>query len=292
MTVHDNHVHFHEGGLGRLAARVFRTIGGTSMTVVTTYSRSIEPWNYELLFRMTTEQEAAVRSEEVATLLALGPHPNSLIEILNHTRSLERAAELQRAGFVRAFDALEAQQAECLGEIGLATNYDRLEHRLTHLIPTLRELEQTILREAFVRAAELEVPVMLHTPTASPDSLAQIAKWAKEAGLSTDRVIQHFSKPFLDPQENHGILPSIVCHSSNIHRLLKHPGLTEHPFLLETDYMDLHPFYEQVCPIHQTVRVMYELEQSGRFSADQLTTMFDRTIERIYRVQPGVRIRS
>ncbi|HEX9909064.1 MAG TPA: TatD family hydrolase, partial [Thermoplasmata archaeon] len=76
--------------------------------------------------------------------------------------------------------------------------------------------------------------IVLHTESATPDSMRELAGMAEEAGMDRDRVVKHYSPPFILPKENFGLMPSVLAGKDATKEALS-KGTR---FLMETDFLD------------------------------------------------------
>ena len=84
------------------------------------------------------------------------------------------------------------------------------------------------------RAKEQGVPVILHTESTTISQCKQLAEMGRKVGLSPEKIVKHFSPPFILQQENSGLMPSVLASEKNIIAAIK-KGTR---FLMETDYID------------------------------------------------------
>ena len=61
---------------------------------------------------------------------------------------------------------------------------------------------------------------------------------ATKSGLSTERLVRHYSPPNVDEKVTQGVTPSVLIGKGAIETLLETAPCSSHGFLLETDYMD------------------------------------------------------
>jgi TatD-related deoxyribonuclease len=91
-----------------------------------------------------------------------------------------------------------------------------------------------ILFYGMQKAKDANVPVVLHTESTTPESCKEFAEMGKKAGLSTNKIVKHFSPPLIFEKENYGLMPSVLASRKNILAAIE-KGTR---FMMETDYID------------------------------------------------------
>jgi TatD-related deoxyribonuclease len=91
-----------------------------------------------------------------------------------------------------------------------------------------------ILRHGMKLAKEVGCAIVLHTESATPRSMKEIAEMADSVGLARERVVKHYSPPLVLPEENHGIMPSVLAGRDAVKDALKKGSR----FMMETDFLD------------------------------------------------------
>jgi TatD-related deoxyribonuclease len=225
----DNHVHL-EPIRGRHvdAARDFERAGGTHLIIshlpyVELRVRS------EGDFRRGFDQTIAVKDRVnaetgVKAHATVGPYPVELLG-LEKAHGLARAKEIMLAGMDLAAEYVRDGKALAIGEVGRP-----------HFPVSADELAASndIMFHAMRLARENGCAVVLHTESASPASMKEIAEMADRAGLSRHRVVKHYSPPLILPEENHGLMPSVLSGRDAVKEALS-KGTR---FLMETDFLD------------------------------------------------------
>jgi len=225
----DNHVHL-EPIRGRHvdAARDFERAGGTHLIIshlpyVELRVRS------EGDFRRGFDQTIAVKDRVnaetgVKAHATVGPYPVELLG-LGKVHGLARAKEIMLAGMDLAAEYVRDGKALAIGEVGRP-----------HFPVSADELAASndIMFHAMRLARENGCAVVLHTESASPASMKEIAEMADRAGLPRHRVVKHYSPPLILPEENHGLMPSVLSGRDAVKEALS-KGTR---FLMETDFLD------------------------------------------------------
>ena len=91
-----------------------------------------------------------------------------------------------------------------------------------------------ILFYGMQKAKDAGVPVLIHNETSNSNQFKELANIGKKAGLQPEKIIKHFSTPFILKSENFGIMPSILDSKKNIFKAVK----IGTRFMMETDYID------------------------------------------------------
>ncbi|MFZ3059826.1 MAG: TatD family hydrolase, partial [Candidatus Methanoperedens sp.] len=100
--------------------------------------------------------------------------------------------------------------------------------------PKIWDASNDIMRHSFELAKDTGCAVQVHTESATEEGLAEIAGIAREAGLSPEKVIKHFSPPMVKICEKYGIFPSVLAGEDAIEKALSEGTR----FMMETDYID------------------------------------------------------
>ncbi|HLE48054.1 MAG TPA: TatD family hydrolase [Candidatus Thermoplasmatota archaeon] len=223
----DNHFHIQEHGLFLQAIRVFHKHGGTHVTHIPIPGRAPKKtkadWRefFEAHLRLSDRIEAET---PVRVIRAVGPYPVEFVETAKEW-GVEKARDAFREGYAAAFEIIREGKAVALGEVGRAH------------FPIAAEIQlelTTMLQEAFDIAAEGDTPVILHTEHATPEVFHELSDMANLAHLDHDRVVKHYAPPAILPDENFGLVPSIIASRSNVQAA----AAQGNRFLLETDYID------------------------------------------------------
>ena len=227
MAIFDNHFHLRPTGLGVGAAKVFEKAGGTALML--THSpyddipiRGAE--DYEAAYARTLGLGRRVReATRVKVFVALGPYPVDLIP-LTKSLGLPAAADVLKRGVDLAGRHVANGDAVAIGEVGrphFPVDAD------------VWRASNEVLAHAMTVARDRECPVILHTEDPTPQTFQEFATMADRYHLARQKVVKHHSSPLTRPEENRGILPSILAKSE-----LVKAAVGGGPFFLETDYID------------------------------------------------------
>ncbi len=227
MIIFDNHLHLRRDGRFLDAVQEFVRAGGTHfvlcqypMPTVVLKDQSYLGVYHETL-RMAEEIRKAIA---VGVFVTVGPYP---VDYLTFQESLgrENAIALMKQGMEEA--AALCQECQCvgIGEIGRP-----------HFPVDQQVIEDSneILLYGMNQAKEVGVPVILHTESTTSSQCKELAIMARKAGLPVEKVVKHYAPALVLPEENYGIMPSILASKHNIHTAIKKGDR----FLMETDYID------------------------------------------------------
>ncbi|MDH7507276.1 MAG: TatD family hydrolase, partial [Candidatus Thermoplasmatota archaeon] len=160
----------------------------------------------------------------IDVFVTVGPYPVDYLK-LSEKFVRKLAMSIMKKGIDEA--ALLCEEKKCIGigEIGR---------------PHFKVDEQVILDSneiifyAMQKAKDVDVPVVLHTESATTAQCKELAELGKKAGLQVHKIVKHFSPPLILKNENFGIMPSVLASEKNIIEALK-KGTR---FMMETDYID------------------------------------------------------
>lgn len=229
LPILDDHMHLSPDGKGIEAVKEFSRAGGTHLVVVHKPSKGLPPASREehreAMVATVLLAQQAEEATDVQIEVSLGPHPAELTKSLDAGRDLGEAVSAYRAGLRAADELIGEGKAIALGEIG-RPHYEVPEE--------IWEASNELFCEGLAIAAQHDVAAILHTEPGDPETFAQWATWADEAGLDRHRVVKHFSPPIVDTEANHELVPSIIASKDNILAALEQGDR----FMMETDYLD------------------------------------------------------
>lgn len=228
VDIWDNHVHLSAEGRNLEAVREFERLGGTHMLLVHLPYPDLAAarvGNFREGYARTLAMAERVRSgTSVKVYVALGPYPAEILSLAER-HGLEGAKEAMMAGIDDAARLVEEERAVAIGEVG-RPHFPVDEE--------VWEASNEVLEYAMGVARDVGCPVILHTESPTPETFAELAAMADRAGLPRARVVKHFSPPFVKPELNHGLFPSVTASEANLREALAQG----HRFVLETDYLD------------------------------------------------------
>ncbi|MBN1677431.1 MAG: TatD family hydrolase [Candidatus Thermoplasmatota archaeon] len=225
----DNHIHLEPyKGRNVESARDFERSGGTHLIV------SHMPYDevpirtaddFRRSFDLTVSTKDRVNNEtRVKAYATVGPYPAELLDLAK-LHGLEAAEEIMMRGMEIAAEYVSDGKALAIGEVGRPH------------FPVSSDIWQSsneILERAMALAKEVECAIVLHTESATPENMRELALMADKVGLDKNRVVKHYSPPLILPEENFGLMPSVLVGRDSAERALR-KGTR---FLMETDFLD------------------------------------------------------
>ncbi|RLF29721.1 MAG: metal-dependent hydrolase [Thermoplasmata archaeon] len=227
MIIFDNHLHLRRDGRFLEAVKDFKRTGGTHF-ILCQYPMTelvLREKSYMSCFMETLKMPDMIRSKiDVGVFVTVGPYPVDYL-MLRKKFGREKAVDIMKKGMDLAAKLCEEQKCVAIGEIGrphFPVERDVLED------------SNMLLRYGMEIACDVDVPVVLHTETTTPEQCRELVELGKKAGLSSDKIVKHFSPPLITKEENHGLMPSVLASKKNIVEALG-KGFR---FMMETDYID------------------------------------------------------
>jgi TatD-related deoxyribonuclease len=210
------------------AAADFSRAGGTHAILVHSPYPSVpivRGSDFQTSYDVTLRLADAVNASRTAKVFAaVGPYPVLLIG-LSEKHGLKRGVEIMKEGMDAAQRMVLEGRAVAIGEVGRPH------------FPVSEELwaaSNDILAYGMGLAREASCPVILHTETGTPEVMAELAAMADRAGLARDKVVKHYSPPLVGPDEDHGLVPSVLASRDAVRTALSKGDR----FLMETDFLD------------------------------------------------------
>lgn len=202
----DNHIHVDPiNGEGPLdVASKFHRSGGTSMIIPNKPTWTVSPeCSFVEAMELVVKYADEINQEtDVKAFAVVGAHPAELSRRVEAGMDLVQAEELMRGALEAAKNMVLEGRAVGIGEIG-RPHYP--------VLPEEMEVHNHLMVYAMELAREADCPVQLHTESASEEQYQEFAEMARKAHLKEEKVIKHFSGPFILPEENHGITPSLIA---------------------------------------------------------------------------------
>ncbi len=243
MIVFDNHLHLQFHGENIVAVKRFEKAGGThiNLTNVPNYSIPMDENYYEKIYQDTLRMKKLVEENTgVRVLVTIGPYPVDLVKLVDGGLDMGEAKEYLLKGLELAGKYIQEGKADAIGEIG-RPHFE--------VVQEIWEASNEIIFEGMKIAKDVDVPVVLHTESATEKTWKDMASLAEKAGIDKNKVIKHYSPPVVDSR-NFGIFPSIIASRKNVREALRQ-GFR---FLLETDFMDEPSRPNAVLPIESVPR--------------------------------------
>ncbi len=225
----DNHVHLEPyKGRNVESVRDFERSGGTHLII------SHLPYDevpirtaddFRRSFDLTVSMKDRVNSEtHVKAYATVGPYPAELLD-LTKLHGFETAKEVMMRGMEIAAEYVSDGKALAIGEVGRPH---------FPVSSDVWKASNEILERAMALAKEVGCAIVLHTESATPENMHELALMADKVGLDKNRVVKHYSPPLILPEENFGLMPSVLVGRDSAERALR-KGTR---FLMETDFLD------------------------------------------------------
>lgn len=213
---------------GVKAAKAFQRAGGTHIFLVSKPSWTIgvtvdHPDDYHKVFDETVHMAAEVKKVGVTAFPVLGVHPAAITKMYGRV-GLDRTVELMKSGLELAAKYVGEGQA-----VGMKSGRPHYE-----VEPALWEASNEILMYAMELARDAGCPLQLHTESATPENIREIADMARKSGLTPGKVIKHFSPPMVEEFARCGLWPGVLAGKG----MIKESLLQGDRFMMETDYID------------------------------------------------------
>jgi TatD-related deoxyribonuclease len=229
IPITDNHIHVDPfNGEGPVkVAKLFYNSGGRVMMIPNKPS-----WTFGKPFKFNEAMDLVIsyvneinQNTNVKAFAIVGVHPAEFSKLIENRKSLEKSYELIKDSLDYAKTLVENKKAVAIGEVG-RPHYDVSHGELKY--------QNKILKYALSIAKDIDCPVQLHTETANESKYKEFALFADEVGFEKNKLIKHFSGPYITNEENFGIVPSVMSSERNIEIAISKGNR----FLMETDYLD------------------------------------------------------
>lgn len=225
----DNHVHLDPfKGRHVEAVRDFERLGGTHIIIshMPYEERPVKDLEgFRQGYDITVGLKDRVNEQTgVKAHATVGPYPAELID-LEKVHGLLKAKEIMIEAMDLAGKYVEDGNALAIGEVGRPH------------FPVSAEVWQAsneIMQHGMEVAKEKGCAIVLHTESATPSTMRELAEMARKVGLDTERVVKHYCGPLVLPEENHGLMPSVLASKESVEEALR-KGLR---FMMETDFLD------------------------------------------------------
>ncbi len=272
LPVVDHHCHLSPSGEGVAAAARFRAAGGTHLFLTTqsygpTAPRTRE--EYRVQFE-TTEKLAHEIAERVGvtTFLVVAPYPIDLVAAL---AELGGAAAL--AAHLEALDLagvwVREHRAVALGEVGRA--HFPISEEAGRLI-------EAAFRHALEVARDVDCPVVVHSADLDAAGYRELAGLARAVGVRPERLVKHFARSRVEPDERDGVVPSYLARRELVRDVLSDRG----PWFLETDFLDDPRRPGAVLDLTTVPRRATAIAAGGESAAARLAVPFLDSVRQVY----------
>ena len=227
MIIFDNHLHLRRDGRFLDAVEEFKKSGGTHF-VLCQYpmvKTVIKEKSYKTIYQETLKMAQEIRDTiNIGVFVTVGPYPVDYIH-LRELYSKDESIEIMKKGMDQAAELCRQGQCVGIGEIGRPH------------FPVDDEIikdSNMILTYGMQRAKEVNVPVIIHSESTTPEQCKELAIMGRRVGLPAEKIVKHFSPPLVLETENYGLMPSVLASKKNIREAAR-KGTR---FLMETDYID------------------------------------------------------
>ncbi len=227
MIYFDNHLHLRRDGRFLDAVQEFKHEGGTHF-VLCQYpnpKKVMLEKNYRSLYQDTLRMAEELRQKtEVTIFVTVGPYPVDYLALREYFNR-EKALEIMKKGMEDAARLCSEKKCIAIGEIGRPH---------FPVDATTMSDSNEIMVYGMQQAKDVDAPVVLHTESTTVQQCKEIVQIAKKILFPVEKIIKHYSPPFITLQENYGLLPSVLASKKNIIEAIKKGSR----FLMETDYID------------------------------------------------------
>ncbi len=274
IPVFDNHVHLQEEGENVNAVKRFEKAGGNIINICNLpLNKKIEGIDYFVeQYEKTIKIADQVRKNTgVIVLVTIGPYPVDALKLMD-IKKIEEIESIFKEAIDIALNYIEERKANALGEIGRPHFTVQKE---------IWDMSNRIIEYAFENAGKRNIPVILHTESATEKTFKELAEMAERNGINKNLVIKHFSPPFILPEENHGIFPSVMASRENARNAI----LKGKRFFLETDFLDDPKRKGAVMDIESVPRRMKMLTAELREDLKEYAKVLSENISMIYGIE-------
>ena len=220
-------MHLRRDGRYLDAIKEFKKSGGTHFVLcqLPMTNLVIRDKSYVGCYSETLKMADEIRSNiNIGVFVTVGPYPVDYLKLVEKF-GREPAVSIMRKGIDEAAKLCEEKNCIGIGEIGRP-----------HFKVNKQVLDDSnkILFYGMQRAKDVNVPVIVHSESTTPDHCEELVKLGKKAGLPAHKIVKHYSPPLILENENFGIMPSVLSSKKNI--IVSINKGTR--FMMETDYID------------------------------------------------------
>jgi len=227
LIIFDNHLHLRRDGRFIDAVKDFKKVGGTHFILcqLPMIDLVIKEKSYDLCYQETLKMADEIRSKiDIGVFVTVGPYPVDYIK-LKKIFGRSSALSIMKKGIDKA--ASLCQEGKCIGIGEIGRPHFAVENSI---IVDSNE----IMFYGMQKAKDVDVPVILHTESATPNQCKELSEMGKKAGINIHKIVKHYSPPLILENENYGLMPSVLASDKNIIEAIS-KGTR---FMLETDYID------------------------------------------------------
>jgi TatD-related deoxyribonuclease len=212
-----------------------------------------------------------IRSKiDIGVFVTVGPYPVDYLKLLEKF-GRETTIEIMKKGIDEAAMLCEEQKSIGIGEIGRPH---------FPVDDSVIKDSNEIIMYGMKKARDVDVPVILHTESTTPEQCKELVEMGKKIGLPADKIVKHFSPPLIFKNENYGLMPSVLASKKNVIEALK-KGTR---FMMETDYIDDPRRPGAVLGPKTIPKRTLELIESGYFTEKQADEIHKQNPEKTYNI--------
>lgn len=271
MIIFDNHLHLRRNGRYLDAVKEFKKAGGSHFVLCQypNVEQVIKEQTYSTIFQQTVDMAKEIQKTiDVTVYTTVGPYPVDYLR-LKEVFGRKKARDLMKGGMDTAAQFCQEGKSIGIGEIGRPH---------FPVDPAIMVESNEILQYGMKQAKQIGVPVILHTETTTPLQCKELSLMAKQVGLASHKIVKHFSPPLLLPEENFGLMPSVLASKKNVQQAIK-KGTR---FLMETDYIDDLRRPGAVLGPKTVPRRTFELLETKRLSEEDIAVIHQDNPEKTY----------
>ena len=227
MIIFDNHLHLRRDGRFIDAIKEFKKAGGTHFVLcqLPMTNLVIRDKSYESCYKETLAMADEIRSNiDICIFVTVGPYPVDYLKLLEKF-DRKSAINIMKKGIDEAAKLCEEKKCIGIGEIG------RPHFPVDQQI--IEDSNEIILYGMEV-AKDINVPVVLHTESTTPEQCKELVEMGQKVGLPANKIVKHYAPPLVLKDENYGLMPSVLASEKNIAKAIEKSTR----FMMETDYID------------------------------------------------------
>ena len=279
IPVTDNHIHVDPlNGEGPIdVANKFHRAGGNFMIVPNKPTWTVnENSTFQDAMELVIKYVECINKEtDVKAFAVVGAHPAELSRRVKAGMDIDDAELLMQNALKIAQKLVLEGKAVAIGEVG-RPHYE--------VSPQELEAHNRLIIYAMELAKDAKCPVQLHTETSGSEQFLEFAEMADKVKIPRNKIIKHFSGPYILKTENHGLLPSLIATKDVVKEGLK-KGKN---FLMETDYLDDKTRPGAVLGPKTVPRRTHELIRQGLLSEKDSYKIHVTNVENVYNIDLGV----
>ena len=235
----DNHFHLNRKGRFLSAIEDFKKSGGTGIVLVhcpNFKTPPITPKEHKESYLDTIMMAEQVREKMLIDVrVVLGPHPAAFAHQFelwvneNSDAGAQKAIENYNDSIDIALEFIHEGKAVAIGEVG-RPHWETSDEVL--------ELSNKLLEETMELARKEKIPLQLHMEENGNQTYGDLEAMAERVGLNPFNLVRHFAPADVSVSMVGKITPSVNLGKDAIQKLVETCALSDHGFMLETDYMD------------------------------------------------------